>query len=121
MRYYYELNDDRKGVPTYGANLTIASIPTIISGTLYEIGDRGLILIQQFLLDNCALWAAIDERLVDDIYLQENFKAFFNTYATEPDKDGLYPIIPVRKAMHKLKMKPLPKERWETTFDRMIV
>lgn len=31
---------------------------------------------------------------------------------------GLYPTVTVRQMMWALKMKPMPKERWETVFDR---
>lgn len=33
-------------------------------------------------------------------------------------KDGLYPTVTVRQIMWALKMKPIPRERWETVFDR---
>jgi hypothetical protein len=32
--------------------------------------------------------------------------------------DGLYPTVTVRQIMWSLKMKPIPKEKWETVFDR---
>lgn len=53
-------------------------------------------------------------------YLNERFKSVFDEYAEE-SADGLYPTITVRKLMWALKMKPIPKERWETVFDRRKV
>ena len=32
--------------------------------------------------------------------------------------DGLYPTVTIRQIMWALKIKPIPKERWETVFDR---
>lgn len=31
--------------------------------------------------------------------------------------DGLYPTVTIRQIMWALKMKPLPKQPWETVFD----
>ena len=45
------------------------------------------------------------------------FKEFFDRRA-RPRKDGLYPTVTVRQIMWALKMKPIPKGRWETVFDR---
>lgn len=62
-------------------------------------------------------WGEIDEWLTDDIYLHPKFKEFFDERAGTCT-DGLYPTVTVRQIMWALKMKPIPKERWETTFDR---
>ena len=35
--------------------------------------------------------------------------------------DGLYPTVTVRQIMWALKMKPIPRERWETCFDRRYI
>lgn len=48
-----------------------------------------------------------------DIYFSDGFHAVFDEYAAEADSVGLYPTIPVRKIMWKLRMKPLRREFWE--------
>lgn len=65
----------------------------------------------------CTWWSDIDPWVTDSIYLNERFKAFFDSRCGV-SKNGLYPTITVRQLMWALKMKPLPKERWETVFDR---
>ena len=65
-------------------------------------------------------WGEIDPWLTDDIYLHTKFEEFFNDRAAEC-KDGLYPTVTIRQLMWGLKMKPLPRERWETCFDRKTV
>lgn len=62
-------------------------------------------------------WSEIDPWLTDSLYLHPNFKTLFNDRSGE-GTDGVYPTITIRQLMWALKMKPLPKERWETCFDR---
>ena len=62
-------------------------------------------------------WGAIDEWLTDGLYLHNEFKGYFDERCGV-EKDGLYPTVTIRQIMWALKMKPLPKERWETVFDR---
>lgn len=61
-------------------------------------------------------WSDIDPWLTDAIYLNPGFRAYFKAHAGAPD--GLYPTVTVRQIMWAPKMKPIPKERWETVFDR---
>lgn len=65
-------------------------------------------------------WEEIDPWLTDILYLHPKFKEFFDNRSGE-DKDGLYPTVTIRQIMWALKMKPLPKERWETCFDRKAI
>lgn len=65
-------------------------------------------------------WTDIDKWLCDGIYLNQYFREYFNNHA-EIATDGLYPTFTIRQVMHALKMKPLPKERWETVFDRQKI
>lgn len=37
-------------------------------------------------------------------------------HAGEPDENGIYPTVDVRKLMWALKMKPLTKNDWEKGF-----
>ena len=84
--------------------------------------SRGLAVIQQRYdkTTKTSWWGAIDPWLNDDLYLHERFRDFFNERAGECT-DGLYPTVTVRQIMWALKMKPLPRERWETCFDRRLV
>lgn len=89
--------------------------------TLYLIGDRGLAVIQQRFSNKKTYWEEIDPWLTDAIYLNEGFYTFFESIAEPCDFNGLYPTVSVRSLMHTLKMKPIPKESWETVFDRKKV
>ena len=90
--------------------------------TLYRIGSRGLAVIQQRFdeLTKSTFWCEIDPWLTDDIYLDPGFMDCFTEFAGELS-DGLFPAITVRQIMWRLKMKPLPREPWETSFDRKIL
>lgn len=92
--------------------------PVYNACTLYEIGDRGLAVIQQRYdpETKATFWTDIDPWLADAIYLHPSFKPFFDSRA-KTGADGLYPTVTVRQLMWALRMKPLPKERWETVFD----
>lgn len=87
--------------------------------TLYLINGRGLAVIQQrYNPENkTTWWGEIDPWLTDDLYLHPGFKNVFDKRSGECS-DGLYPTVTVRQLMWALKMKPLPRERWETCFDR---
>lgn len=63
-------------------------------------------------------WGPIDSWLVDEIFEKEGFKDLFMKKAGRKDENGCYPTITIRQLMWALKMKPLTKQRWETTFDR---
>lgn len=62
-------------------------------------------------------WAELSKNLASDIYIHSGFEAYFQKRA-KACKDGLYPTVTVRQLMWALRMKPLPKKRWETVFDR---
>lgn len=116
MRYHYEK-------PTiyfsmYGDTHT-CNHPVYDNGTLFKIGDNGLVIIQQRYdaSDKSTRWGEIDPWLTDILYLHPKFKEFFDERAGKCT-DGLYPTVTIRQIMWALKIKPLPKERWETTFDR---
>jgi hypothetical protein len=90
--------------------------------TLFKIGSRGLAVIQQR-FDSATkqtMWSEIDPWLTDILYLHPRFKDVFNERSGH-NADGLYPTITIRQLMWALKMKPLPKERWETCFDRKCI
>lgn len=119
MRYYYEKPKLYSSI--YGTSYT-CNHPVYDKCTLFEINGKGLAIIQQR-YDPCTkhtFWSEIDPWLNDDLYLHKNFEQFFSERAGE-SKDGLYPTVTVRQIMWGLKMKPLPKERWESCFDRRII
>ena len=90
--------------------------------TLFEIGDKGLAIIQQRYLpeSKTTYWTEIDAWLTDNLYLHPGFIEYFNKRA-EASTDGIYPTVTIRQIMWALKMKPIPRERWETCFDRRYI
>lgn len=87
--------------------------------TIYLVKEKGLAVIQQRYDKKTknTWWSKIDDFLVDDIYLHPKFKEFFDERAGFPN-NGLYPTVSIRQLMWALKIKPLPREPWETYFDR---
>lgn len=116
MRYHY---DKPKHYFSMYGKTHICDHPAYDRCTLFEIGDKGLAIIQQRFEPETksTYWSEVDPWLTDDIYLHPQFKEFFDKRAGVAT-DGLYPTVTVRQIMWALKMKPLPKERWETVFDR---
>ena len=86
------------------------------------MGDRGLAVIQQQFdhSDKSTKWTEIEPWLTDALYLHPKFKDFFDKRSGECT-DGLYPTVTIRQIMWALKMKPIPRERWETCFDRRVI
>ncbi len=116
MRYHYE-----KPIiySTMYGDVYTCDHPVYSRCTLYKIGNRGLAIIQQRLNTNTksTWWGEIDPWLTDSLYLHPKFKEYFDKRSKEAT-DGLYPTVTIRQIMWALKMKPLPKKRWETCFDR---
>ena len=119
MRYHYEKPSIYLSI--YGSTY-ICNHPVYDRCTLYKIGNKGLAVIQQIYDPDIkhAYWTEINDYLVDDLYLHERFKEFFDDRA-DICKDGLYPTVTIRQIMWTLKMKPMPRERWETCFDRRLI
>ena len=115
MRYHYEkpaLYSSMYGI-TYECDH-----PVYDCCTLFLIGDMGLSVIQQrYNDDKSTRWGEIDPWLTDSLYLHPKFKKFFDERASTAT-DGIYPTVTIRQIMWALKMKPIPRERWETCFDR---
>ncbi len=97
----------------------ICDHPVYSVGTLFRDGNKGLVVIQQRFDPETkkTWWDEIDPWLTDSIYLNPGFKQIFEKRAGE-GRDGLYPTVTVRQLMWTLRMKPIPKEKWETVFDR---
>ena len=116
MRYFYEKPAIYRSM--YGKRY-ICDHPVYNSCTLFKINDKGLAVIQQRFdpETKSTWWSEIDPWLTDDLYLHSKFMDFFNSRSGECT-DGLYPTVTIRQIMWGLKMKPLPRERWETVFDK---
>ena len=119
MRYHYEKPKIYSSIygETYKCNHPVYS-----SCTLYLIGKKGLAVIQQRYDPETkyTYWSDIDPWLIDQLYLHPKFKVFFDDRSGECT-NGLYPTVTIRQIMWALKMKPIPRERWETCFDRRII
>lgn len=119
MRYHYEKPAMYSRI--YGSTYK-CNHPVYSECTLFEINNRGLAVIQQRYCSDTksTYWGDIDPWLIDELYLHTQFERFFNERAGE-SQNGLYPTVTIRQIMWGLKLKPLPKERWETCFDRRLI
>jgi len=118
MRYHFDKPDF---VSEYSEGETwTGDHPLYNRCTLFRIKDRGLAVIQQRFdpVKKTTRWDMIDPWLNDAIYLNPGFWNYFNSRSAPIDKFGHFPTVTVRQIMWALRMKPLPKERWETVFDR---
>lgn len=116
MRYHYKKPKQYSSMygETYICNHRVYS-----RCTLFLLQNKGLAVIQQRYDAETkhTYWTEIDPELTDEVYLNPKFLEVFNQRANFPSGD-IYPTITIRQLMWALKMKPLPKERWETVFDR---
>lgn len=119
MRYHYEKPSIY--LSKYGRTYT-CDHPVYHTCTLFEMDQKGLAIIQQrFDVERKhTWWGSIDPWLTDTIYLHPKFIEFFEDRCGEC-RDGLYPTVTVRQIMWALKLKPIPRERWETCFDRRVI
>lgn len=116
MRYHYE--KPSRYSTRYGETY-VCDHPVYDKCTLFRIGNKGLAVIQQRhdLASKNTWWGEIDPWLVDTLYLHDKFGEYFDERSKECT-DGLFPTVTIRQIMWALKMKPIPKKRWETCFDR---
>ena len=119
MRYHYKKPDIYLSM--YGKR-HICNHPLYNSCTLFQINDVGIAVIQQRYdkIEKVSWWDEIDPWLIDAIYLNENFLEYFDSVA-KPPKNDIYPTVTVRSIMWSLKMKPIPKQSWETYFDKRVL
>lgn len=119
MRYHYEKPNTY--LSRYGFTYE-CDHPVYDRCTLFKMGDKGLAVIQQRYDCNTksTYWDEIDPWLTDELYLHKGFKKFFDERSGE-SIDRLYPTITIRQIMWALKIKPIPRERWETCFDRKVI
>lgn len=115
MRYHFEKPPIYLSM--YG-RLYICDHPAYNRCTLFEAGNLGLAVIQQRFdpETKATYWTEIDDWLTDPLYLHPKFRAFFESRAATCTND-LYPTVTIRQIMWALKMKPIPKQPWETVFD----
>ena len=116
MRYHYERPD--MYFSKYGRRYN-CDHPVYSRCTLFEIGNKGLAVIQQRYNKHTkrTWWTEIDPWLNDLLYLHPKFKSYFDERSGSCT-DGLYPTVTIRQIMWALKIKPIQRERWETCFDR---
>ena len=116
MRYHYEKPAVYSSM--YG-NTYECDHPVYDRCTLFKMGKRGLAVIQQRYdsARKTTWWGEIDPWLTDGLYLHPKFEEYFNERSGIDDA-GLYPTVTIRQMMWALKLKPIPRERWETCFDR---
>ena len=119
MRYHYEKPTVYKQI--YGTTCA-CNHPIYNTRTLFKINDKGLAVVRQRYCQKtkATYWNRMDPWLVDELYFHKDFEAFFNDRAGERI-NGIYPTVTVRQIMLGLKMKPLPRERLETCFDRKLI
>lgn len=119
MRYHYE--KPKIFLSKYGTT-HVCNHPVYDRGTLFNIGNKGLVIIQQRYDTDTKMtwWDKIDPWMTDALYLHPRFKEYFDSRSGEC-KNDIYPTVTIRQIMWALKMKPLPKERWETCFDRKVI
>ena len=116
MRYHYEK-------PTIYASMYghtyFCNHPVYDRCTLFKMGNKGIAVIQQRYDETTksTTWTDIDPWLTDTLYLHPKFKQYFDDRAA-PCTDGLYPTVTIRQIMWSFKIKPIPRKRWETCFDR---
>lgn len=115
MRYHYEKPEIYLSL--YGERY-ICDHPAYNACTLFKDDERGLAVIQQRFdaETKSTYWTEVDAWLTDDLYLHPKFQEYFEARAKK-GTDGLYPTVTVRQIMWAFKMKPLPKQPWETVFD----
>lgn len=116
MRYHFE--KPAVYLSMYGSTYN-CNHPVYDKCTLFTIGSKGLAIIQQRYdpESKSTWWDEIDPWLTDSLYLHPKFREYFDKRAKECT-DGLYPTVSIRQIMWALKLKPIPRERWETCFDR---
>lgn len=119
MRYHYEKPSMYLSV--YGETYE-CDHPVYDKCTLFKIRDKGLAVIQQRFDPSTkrTWWGEVDPWLTDALYLHIKFKEYFEERASEA-ADGLYPTVTIRQIMWAFKMKPVPRQRWETCFDRRAI
>lgn len=119
MRYHYE--KPTIYLSRYGCTYN-CDHPVYDRCTLFKMGNKGLAIIQQRY--DCSTkstyWDEIDPWLTDELYLHRGFKKFFDERSGEIVGE-LYPTVTIRQIMWALKIKPIPRERWETCFDRKAI
>ena len=109
MKYFYEKPNTWS---REGWKVIQCEHPLFNRGTLlYSEDGRGFIAVQKHFdpVSKSSWWGSLDSWLAYDIRKAERFEAFFEEHAN-PEHSC---VVPVRKLMWELRMKPLRKEYWE--------
>lgn len=116
MRYHYF--KPQLYAQTYGETY-VCDHPVYSNCTLFRSDTLGLAVIQQRYDPKTkhTWWSEIDPWLPNALYLHPDFNRYFKERAGIC-VNGCYPTVAVRQIMWALKMKPLPRQPWETVFDR---
>lgn len=112
MRYHYE--KPKHYIPIYGVKHR-CNHPLYKYCTLYLIGYQGVAVVQKRFdpVRKIFWYSEVDPWLANDIYVSPRFLSWFKKNCGAC-KDGLYPTFELRRLMWALRMKPLPKEWWES-------
>ena len=109
MKYFYEKPDKWT---RDGWKIVQSEHPLFNRATLLYSEDRGFLVVQQHFdpVGKSVWWGSIDPWLACDIRRADRFQDFFEDHADEKYSF----VISVRKLMWEMRMKPLPKEFWES-------
>lgn len=116
MKGHYSIKSTDKRAK-YSKNVKCTH-PLFSAYTVFTKENKGIGVIQQRFNPTYkySWWGPIDVKLSNDIFENQKFSEWFFQNAKEPDTEGLFPTIEIRKLMYALGMKPLKKEPWETSF-----
>lgn len=119
MRYHSQKTESNN---KYG-KVYFCNHPVYNRCTLFLKDKKGLCVIQQRFdhITKSTYWTEIDSWLTEVIFEHPDFNKYFESRSGEMDVHKLYPTVTIRQIMWALRIKPLPKESWETVFDRKNV
>ena len=114
MRYYFK--EPEACTPQFG-KVYICDHPVYSRCTLFEEDGKGLAVVQQRYNPRSkhTWWTSINPQYINPIYIHPKFREYFNKYAGKCI-NGVYPTVTIRQIMWALRMKPLRRELWETSF-----
>ena len=86
--------------------------------TLFTDGEKAIAVIQQRFNDKSKTywWSSVDPELISDILANSFLEDYVKKYGNEPNANGIYFTVELRKLMWALHMKRPEKQIWETHF-----
>lgn len=111
MRYFTE-NDGKQVANRF---MYRCDHPLYSDCTLYELGDKGLAVVQKRYNAKLKLfwYGSLEPWLAELIFENDGFELYFAKNCGDC-KDGIFPTVTVRQIMWALRMKPLEKTWWES-------